>query len=184
MKLDSAKGILIVIILIVLLVGASAFLVFRSINRAAIGPLSENEDTGGFIAEISCPLEGDECASSEVTNNLEQAVGYSTLVYNQSESSSPILAVFDGELQIVNFEGGDKIVKIRNEELGLEAEYIFKGIVVKDNGKVSKGEKIGEVERPTEVEVLNDSLIFYLYNLENGEKITFSKGESNNLYLD
>lgn len=184
MKLDNAKGILIILILILILIGASVFLVLRSMNKTTTGPLSENDEAEGFSAEIACPLEDDECASSEVSDNLEQAFGYSTLVYNQSATSSSILAVFDGELEIVNFEGGDKIVKIKNEELSAEAEYIFKGAIVKDNGKVSKGEKIGEVIKPEEVEVLNDSLVFYLYSLENGEKRIFRKGELNNLYLD
>lgn len=181
--MDKTKGILIITILTLLLIGGSVFLVLRSLNKSSTGPLSENE-SGQIGTEIACPLEGDECASSEVTDNLEQTIGYSTLVYNQSASSSSIIAVFDGDLQIINSEGGDKILKIKNEELSTEAEYIFKGVIVKDNGKVSKGEKVGEVTKPEEVEVLNDSLIFYLYNLENGEKRMFSKGEFNNLYLD
>lgn len=166
-------------IVAVIVVGAVLFLISRSGKNDQIAP----ENLAGSIedGEILCPLEGDDCAAAEVTQYLDEAIPYSTLFYYQTASESSVVAVFSGDVELDQRENGDKIVRIKNSDLNLEAEYIAKGNVTPDLSSTTKGDQIITIPKAEGIEVLNDALIFNIYRLGTEEKVSFEAVD--NMYL-
>jgi len=181
MKYLKNPVVLIMVGSIVLLAIISAIFIIRPKNGQNIDRTTEFGQTIE-IGQIICPLEGDECASSEITTSLDESFPLSTLNYTQFASASSVLAVFDGEIETSVSDMGDKVIKIKNTTLNIYAEYTIKGNILVTSGSVSKGDMVATTEKPGEIEQLNNALTFRLYTLDDGENLSFEKIE--NKYLE
>lgn len=138
------------------------------------------------IANIRCPLELSQCEFADVYEASKGGITIAQIGYYNVASISPVFAVFDGELSVINTRNLDKQLILKNGDL--TAVYRFIGDIPGElqQGSIKEGSIIGILNKRISYYDDKYNFVFGILNedTKNSRKIEFNEGNTSFRIID